>query len=59
MQLEPRKAEVLDPGREGAVDDVVLDGKVFVDKIGAVGIVGVDAADPGCGEKDVVGLLLL
>jgi hypothetical protein len=38
------------------VDHVVLDAEVFVDEVSAIGIVGVDAANPGRGEEDVVGL---
>jgi hypothetical protein len=51
-----QKTQILDAGLEGAVDDVVLDGEVFVDEVGAVGVVGVDAADAGGGDENVVGL---
>ena len=39
------------------MDDVVLDGEVFVDEVGAVGVVGVNAADFCGGHEDVVGFL--
>ena len=51
-----QKTQILDAGLKGAVDDVVLDGEVFVDEVGAVGVVGINAADPGGGDEDVVGL---
>ncbi len=40
----------------GAVDDVALDDEVVVDELRRVGVVGVDAADAGGGQQDVVGL---
>jgi len=42
----------------GAVDKVGLNHQVVVEEFGPVGVVGVDAADFGGGEEDVVGLLL-
>ena len=50
------KAQVFDAGLEGTVEDVILDGEVFVNEIGAVRVVGVDATYSGGGQKDVVGL---
>lgn len=41
---------------EGGVDDVGLDHQIFVDKLRRVGVVGMDAADSGRGEIDLVGL---
>jgi len=35
------------PARHAWVDDVGLDHQVLVDELGRVGVVGVDAADPG------------
>jgi hypothetical protein len=40
----------------GFVDDVGFDHQVLVDELGWVGVVGVDAADLGSGEKDLIGL---
>jgi hypothetical protein len=37
------------------VNDVGLDGEVVADELGRVFVVGMDAADFGRGEKDVVG----
>lgn len=51
------KAQILDAGLEGAMDDVVLDSEVFVNEVGAVGVVGVNAADFCGGHEDVVGFL--
>ena len=38
------------------MEDVVLNGEILVDEVGAVGVVGMDAADTGGGHEDVVGL---
>ncbi len=38
----------------GGLDEVGLDHQVLIDEIGRVGIVGVDAADPGGGQIDLV-----
>ena len=43
----------------GAMDDARLDDQVVVDELGRVGVVGVDAADLGRGQEDVVRPLLL
>ena len=41
------------------VDDVGFDHQILVDEIGAVGVVGVDAADLARGEKHVFRLLTI
>lgn len=41
----------------GGVDDVALDGEVVADELSGVFVVGVNAADLGGGQEDVVGLL--
>ena len=51
------ETQILDSGLEGAVDDVVLDSEVFVNEVGAVGVVGVNAADSCGSHEDVVGFL--
>lgn len=50
--------EFLDAIAVGRIDDVGLDHEVFVDEFGGVGVVGVDAADFGCGEVDLIGFFL-
>ena len=59
MQDEPRNSRRLTPAFPGRVDDVGLDGEIVADEFGRIFVVGVDAADLGGGEEDVVGLLLL
>ena len=52
MQVDPKKDELLDAGLEGRVDDVRLDHQVLIKKIGGIPVVGLDAADLRCGQKD-------
>lgn len=37
------------------MDDVILDGEVFVEKIGAVGVICYDTAHFGGGKKNIIG----
>ena len=48
----------LHAGQVRAVDQVGLDHQVLVQEVGAVLVVGLDAADLGRGDEDVVGPLL-
>jgi len=48
--------QTLDAGVAAGLDDVGLENKVVADEVGRVGAVGKDAADPGRGEEDEVGL---
>jgi hypothetical protein len=41
----------------GGVDEVGLDHQILMDEVGRVAIVGVDAADPGGGQIDLVDAL--
>jgi hypothetical protein len=50
-----QKKETLHARKVCAVDDVGLDGEVRVDEIRRERVVGVDAADFGCGQEDVIG----
>lgn len=52
------KHQSLDIVLPGGVDNVGLNGEVVADKFGWVGVVGVDAADLGSSEEDVVGFFL-
>ena len=51
--------EAVDAGLPRGLDHVGLDDEVVADEVGGVGVVGEDAADPGGGENDVLGPLLL
>lgn len=52
-----QEEEAVYAGEVGVMDDVGLDDQIVVDELGRVGVVGVDAADLGCGQEDVVGAL--
>ena len=54
MQEEPRKSSRRTPPPVGGVDHVALDGEVLVDELGREGVVGVDSADLGGGQVDLV-----
>ena len=53
------KKQFLDAGLPGFMDHVALDHQVLVDEFGGVGVVGVDAADLGGSEIDLVDALAL
>ena len=50
--------QALDAGQVRAVDQVALDEQVLIEEVSAVEVVGLDAADLGSGDEDVVRLLL-
>ena len=52
-----QKQQLLDPVLEGRVDHVGLHHQVVVDEVGRVDVVGVDAADAGGSQVDLVGAL--
>ncbi len=57
LRVDARRAEeqqLLHAAAEGGVDDVGLDHQVFVDELGGIGVVGVDAADLGRREVNLV-----
>ena len=52
MQLEPRNSELARRRAIGGIDDVVLDQQIVANELRRVGVVGMDAADPGRGQDD-------
>ena len=52
-----RHGEHLDACLQRTLDDVVLDLEVFVDEVCAIGVVGQNAANPGCRKEDIGWLL--
>jgi len=49
----PEEQELFHAMPVSRVEDVGFDHQILVDEVGAVGVVGVDAADPGGGGKDI------
>jgi len=53
-----QEQEPFDAVAPGLVEHVILDEQVLVDELRRIGVVGQNAADPGRGQEDVIGLFL-
>ena len=54
-----QEQETLHAGKVGAVNDICLDGKIGVDEIRRIRVIGVNAANLGCGQKDMFRALMV